>query len=44
MSLISRVSRRHFLGRGLAAVGTAVAAPCLVPASALGFNGRHAAQ
>ena len=38
MSLISRVSRRHFLGRGLAAVGTAVAAPYLVPASALGFN------
>ncbi len=39
MSLISRVSRRQFLGRGLAAVGAAVAAPCLVPASALGKNG-----
>ena len=39
MSLISQVSRRQFLGRGLAAVGTAVAVPCLVPASALGKNG-----
>jgi len=27
------------MGRGLAAVGAAVAAPCLVPASALGLNG-----
>ena len=32
-------SRQTFLGHGLAAVATAVAAPCLVPASALGFNG-----
>ena len=39
MSPISRVSRRQFLRRGLAAVGTAVAAPCFVPASALGKNG-----
>ena len=39
MSLISRTSRRQFLGRSLAAVGAAVAAPCFVPASALGKNG-----
>ena len=39
MSLVSRISRRKFLGRGLAAVGAAVAVPSLVPASALGFGG-----
>src|SRR6266567_4367918 len=39
MNLPRTVKRRHFLRQTAAAVGAAIAAPAIVPASALGRNG-----
>src|SRR5215472_11621848 len=39
MKKLSKISRRNFLRRNLAAAATAIAAPAFIPASALGRDG-----